>query len=178
MYRIEGWLMEPFTAVFTNKWIIVPNQSEADSLVQDGYGYRRNNKHYLRGVETLYNVERGKINVIDEETYKKISFQALVQRLSKDTPEIWLNFIVYKDLRTRGFIIEIQNSEFRVYDRGDFGNNPPSYQLKIISEGKPELVQDLLNKLKKVEDNSMNMKLAVVDRRGEIVYYGVEEKIL
>ena len=60
--------MEAFTAVYTNREIIVPTQAEADSLLQDGYGYRKNKMHHLRGVETLYNVERGKIHVIDEET--------------------------------------------------------------------------------------------------------------
>ena len=170
--------MEPFTAVYTNNEIIVPTQSEADSLLQDGYGYRLNKTHYLRGVETLYNVERGKIAVVDEETNNALGFQELLHRLSQDDPELWMRFIVYKDMRTRGFIIEISNNVFKVYERGDYGNNKPSYQLKIISEGKPEIVENLLNELTSVESGSMSMKLAVVDRRGEIVYYRVEEKDL
>lgn len=169
--------MEPFTAVYTNREIIVPTQSEADSLLQDGYGYRKNRTHHLRGVETLYNVERGKIVVVDEETNNILSFQELLQRLSLDAPDLWINFIVYKDLRQRGFIIEIKDY-FKVYERGDYGNKPPAYQLKIVSEGKPERIDQLVKELEKVEKESLKMKVAVVDRRGEIVYYGVEEKNL
>lgn len=169
--------MEAFTAVYTNREIIVPTQAEADSLLQDGYGYRKNKMHHLRGVETLYNVERGKIHVVDEETNMVLSFQELLHSLPFDDPEMWIKFIVYKDLRQRGFIIEIQD-QFKVYERGDYGKNPPSYQLKIISEGKPEQLDNLLPELEKTSKQNLEMKIAVVDRRGEIVYYGVEEKNL
>jgi len=170
--------MEPFTTVYTNKEVIVPNQSEADSLYQDGYGYRKNQVHYLRGVEVLYNIERGKIVVVDEKTHSKLSFQELLHLLSQDDSELWINFIVYKDLRTRGFIIEITNNNYRIYERGDYRKKPASYQLKILSEGKPETIQKILEELEKVEEDSLIMKIAVVDRRGEIVYYGVNEKDL
>ena len=169
--------MEAFTAVYTNREIIVPTQAEADSLLQDGYGYRKNKMHHLRGVETLYNVERGKIHVVDEETNEGLSFQEILHSLSPDDPELWIKFIVYKDLRQRGFIIEIHD-QFKVYERGDYGKNPPSHQLKIISEGKPEQLEKLVHELEKTAKQDLEMKLAVVDRRGEIVYYGVEEKNL
>ena len=166
-------MMEPFTAIYTNKEIIVPTQSEADSLYQDGYGVRRNKVHYLSSVETLYNVERKKLNVIDEDTNQTLNFQQLLHYLSEEDHSIWTNFIVYKDLRTRGFIIEIKKHNFRIYDRGDFGKKPATYQLKIISEGKPETIETLLES---VEKDPLSMKVAVVDRRGEIVYYGLKKK--
>ena len=169
--------MEAFTAVYTNREIIVPTQAEADSLLQDGYGYRKNKMHHLRGVETLYNIERGKIHVVDEASNTVLSFQEILHRLSLDDSELWIKFIVYKDLRQRGFIIEIQD-QFKVYERGDYGKNPPSYQLKIISEGKPEQLEKLVSELQTASKQKLEMKLAVVDRRGEIVYYGVEEKNL
>ena len=171
-------IMEPFTAVYTNKEVIVPNQSEADSIYQDGYGYRKNQVHYLRAVEVLYNIERGKIVVVDEESNKKLSFQELLHLLISDDSELWINFIVYKDLRTRGFIIEISEKIYRVFERGDYRKKPASYQLKIISEGKPETIQKIMEELEKVEEETLEMKIAVVDRRGEIVYYGVNERDL
>jgi tRNA-intron endonuclease len=129
-------------------------------------------------VETLYNVERGKLNVVDEDTNQELNFQQLLYYLSREDPNLWTNFIVYKDLRTRGFIIEIKKQTFKVYERGDFRKKPVSYQLKIISEGKPENIETLLEELESVEEESLSMKVAVVDRRGEIVYYGLEEKEL
>lgn len=169
--------MEPFTAVYTNEEVVVPTQSDADSLYQNGYGYRKNKVHYLRGVEALYNVERRKIVVVDEETNMTHSFQDLLRKYSKKDKNIWIKFIVYKDLRTRGFIIEIKNEEFHIYERGDYREQPASYLIKIVSEGTPENIQKLLDELDEIKEEKLTMKLAVVDRRGEIVYYGVEEKI-
>ncbi|TFH13734.1 hypothetical protein E4H04_11460 [Candidatus Bathyarchaeota archaeon] len=36
----------------------------------------------------------------------------------------------------------------------------------------------ILEELESMEKESLSMKVAVVDRRGEIVYYGLEEKKL
>lgn len=170
--------MEPFTAIFTNNEIIIPSQSEVNSLIQDGFGYRKNKMYFLNNVETLYNLERGKITVVDEETHNILSFQDLYTKLSSNESDLWINFIVYKDLRTRGFIVEIINNFFKVYERGSFKKAPPSYQLKIISEGKPEKVRQILKELKIAKKENTNIKIAVVDRRGEIVFYGVEKKDL
>jgi tRNA-intron endonuclease len=170
--------MEPFTAVYTSNGVIIPNISEADSIYQDGYGYRINKMHYLWDVEVLYNAERGKIVVIDEESNSKLRFQELLHLLSSNNPELWINFIVYKDLRIRGFIIEASEKNFKIYERGDYKKKPASYQLKIISEGKQEAIEILLEELEKIEIGLMNMKMAVVDRRGEIVYYGVNKRDL
>jgi tRNA-intron endonuclease, archaea type len=170
--------MKPFTSVYTEQEIVIPNQSEADSLFQDGYGYRKNQRHYLRGVEALFNLERGKIIVIDEESNKTLTIQELLNKLLNKDPELWINFIVYKDLRTRGFIIEIKDKTFKIYERGDYRKKPPSYQLKILSEGKPEKIKKFLKQLETAKNEPITIKLAVVDRRGEIVYYGVEEKEL
>ena len=171
-------MMEPFTAVYSNKNIIIPNQSEADNLYQNGYGYRKNKTHRLWGVEALYNLERRKISVIDAETNRKICFQELFRLLSLDEPELWINFIVYKDLRFRGFIIDVSNHYYRIYERGDYKTKRVSYQLKIISEGKPVTILKILGELEKIERESLSMKVAVVDRRGEIVYYGVNQRDL
>ena len=170
--------MEPFTAVYANREVIVPMQSEADSLYHDGYGYRKNKTHHLRGVEALYNVERGKLVVVDEDTNKSLSFQEILHRLSIEEPGLWTSFIVYKDLRTRGFVVEIVKQDFRIYERGDYGKKSASYHLKIISEGKPEQVETILDEMESIRKDTLSMKVAVVDRRGEIVYYGLEEKDL
>jgi tRNA-intron endonuclease len=170
--------MDPFIAIYTKNKIIIPTQSEADSLFQNGFGYRKNKQYFLNYVETLYNIERGKISVVDEDNNKLLSFQNLYKILSSSEPDLWIKFMVYKDLRTRGFIVNIKNNFFRVYERGNFGKTRPSYQLKIISEGKPEKIRKLLKELETLNRENLSMKLAVIDRRGEIVYYGVEEKVL
>jgi tRNA-intron endonuclease len=167
--------MLPITAVLTQGEIIVPSQNDADSLYQDGYGFRKHGEHCLHPVEVLFNVEREKIAVIDEVTNKQLSFTDLLGIFSIDTPSLWTRFIVFKDLRTRGFIIKIDDRRFLVYERGTYKKTPPSYLIHIFSEGKPQKIDEFLEELSSTETQGYEMKVAVVDRRGELVYYTVKE---
>jgi tRNA-intron endonuclease len=169
--------MQPFTAIYSDNKTIVPLQNEADSLYQDGYG-EKGRPLVLMPYEALYNVERGKIKVINEETNSPISFRELIYLYSLKDEATWIKFIVYKDLRTRGFRTRKASSKqafFEIYNRGEYHKDSPSYLVYVISEGTPEKISDILNRIRLKKTNT-EMKLAVVDRRGEIVYYSVCEK--
>ena len=170
--------MQPITAVLSQGEIIVPAQNDADSLYQDGYGFRKHGEHCLHPVETLYNVGREKIAVIDEVSNKQLKFTDLLGILSKNTPTLWTRFIVFNDLRTRGFIIKIDEDKFKVYERGADRKKKPNYLIHIFSEGKPQKLSQFLAELKQTETYGYEMKVAVVDRRGELVYYSVKETAL
>lgn len=173
-------VMQPFTAVYTQSGVVVPMRSEADSLFNDGYGSREGSEALaLDPCETLYNMDRGKIALVDEEANVKLSFKETLRLFTADDPSIWTRFIVYRDLRTRGFVARETDeaADFIVYERGMYRKQPPSYHVKIISEGRPEKLDSILDDLKKVEERGRELKLAVVDRRGEIVYYELSEKI-
>ena len=167
--------MLPITAVLSQGSVIVPSQSDADSLYQDGYGYRKNGEHYLHPVEALFHVEREKIAVIDEASNKQVKFEDLLGILSKNTPTLWTRFIVFKDLRTRGFVIKIDETRFKVYERGADRRNKPNYLIHIFSEGKPQKLEEFISELETAESYGYEVKAAVVDRRGELVYYTVKE---
>jgi len=172
-------VMQPFTAVHTHEGVVVPMRSEADRLFNDGYGSREGSEALtLDPCETLYNIDRGKIALVDEEANVKLSFKEALRLFTADDPSIWTRFIVYRDLRTRGFVAReaYEAADFKVYERGMYRKQPPSYHVKIISEGRPEKLESILKDLKKTEERGREFKLAVVDRRGEIVYYGLSEK--
>jgi tRNA-intron endonuclease len=171
--------MQPFTAVLTQGGVAVPMRSEADSLFNDGYGTREGeNVLILDPVETLYNMDRGKVALVDEEANEKLSFKEAIRLFTLDDPSIWTRFIVYRDLRTRGFVARKaeEAEDFVVYERGMYRKQPPSYHIRIISEGRPKKVEAILDDLKRTEEKGLELKLAVVDRRGDIVYYGLSEK--
>jgi tRNA-intron endonuclease len=173
-------VMQPFMAVYTNEGVVVPMRSEADSLFNDGYGSREGGETLtLDPCETLYNMDRGKIALVDEEANVKLSFKEALRLFTVDDSSIWTRFIVYRDLRTRGFVArEVDEAaDFIVYERGMYKKQPPSYHVKIISEGRPQKLDSILDDLKKAEERNRELKLAVVDRRGEVVYYGLSEKI-
>lgn len=172
-------VMQPFTAVLTQGVVAIPMRSEADSLFNDGYGTREGDSVLtLDPCETLYNMDRGKVALVDEDANVKLSFQEALKLFTVDDSSIWTRFIVYRDLRTRGFVArKAEDAEgFVVYERGMYRKQPPRYHVRIISEGRPEKVETILGELEKTEEKGCEFKLAVVDRRGEIVYYGLSER--
>jgi len=172
-------VMQPFTAVLTQGVVVIPMRSEADSLFNDGYGTREGDSVLtLDPCETLYNMDRGKVALVGEDANEKLSFQEAIRLFTADDPSIWTSFIVYRDLRTRGFVARKADeaADFVVYERGMYRRQPPSYHIRIISEGRPERVEAILDDMKKTEEGGREFKLAVVDRRGDIVYYGLSER--
>ena len=167
--------MLPITAVLTQGTVIVPTQSDADSLLQDGYGYRKHGEHVLHPEEALYHMEREKIVVIDETTNNTVKFEELLSILSPFTLTLWTRFIVFKDLRQRGFVIKIDEDKFKVFERGADRKKKPQFLIHIFSEGKPQKLSEFMAELTQAESYGYEVKAAVVDRRGELVYYTVKE---
>jgi tRNA-intron endonuclease len=172
--------MEPISAVYTGGGVVVPALNEANSLYQDGYGSLIPDGKLLtlQPFETLYLVERGRISAVDEESRERLVFQELLWRFSEDDPLTWTRYIVYRDLRTRGFVARAgpgYGVDFLVYERGSYGRKPPRYLVYTVWEGNQEPVDRLSSVLSKAGDSNWILRLAVVDRRGEIVYYTLSE---
>jgi len=171
--------MQPFTAVLTEGKVVVPSQSEADSLMSDGYGRRQGSLYVLEPAESLFNVERQKISVVDEDTNRALSFQELLKIFSAQDPGVWTRFLVYRDLRTRGFTAVTDpkgEADLMVYAKDTFMKGPPTIRVFVVSEGSPERLDRLIELTRRFEAEGLQLKLAVVDRRGEMVYYGLSER--
>jgi tRNA-intron endonuclease len=173
--------MELFSAVYTDKRIVVPAQNEANSLYQDGYGSLLKERRLLmlQPFEALYLMERMKIAVIDERSREKVVFRNLLWKFSAEDPLIWTRFIVFRDLRSRGFVAKKGPGlgvDFLVYERGSYGKKIPRYLVYTIWEGTQESVDNLGGVLAVAKKKDKILRLAVVDRRGEIVYYTVSSQ--
>ena len=169
--------MQPTNAVYSESKILVPTQNEADSLYHDGYGLRLE-PHVLtlEPYEALYLMEKERLTLINEEERRTISFQELLgQEISKDRL-LWTKYIIYRDIRGRGFVAKESkegNASFIVYERGSFRKNPPAYSIYTVYEGMSETIGHLEEVLNKTEITERSLKLAVVDRRGEVIYYSL-----
>lgn len=171
--------MSPTSIVYSNNQFIIPVQNEGESLYQEGYGTKIHSSYLIvDSCEVLFLVEKGRGVVINEVSNQLISFQELLQIISKKDEQIWIKYIVYRDLRIRGFVVKAAYEtfiRFMLYERGTFLKKPPSYMIYVISEGLNESIENLLLILKDSMVKQKSLKLAVVDRRGEIVYYNLSE---
>ncbi len=138
------------------------------------YGRPRGDILELSLAECAYLIYMKKINVqCDGE---ELDFEKFFIRASNIVKNFELFYIVYKDLRGRGYYVQPSDIGFRVYPRGGHpGKGPAQFLVFVTSERIPLL----LSVLKKHLDNSDNKKkrliLAIVDEESDITHYEVRK---
>ena len=171
--------MQQANAVYDNSTILVPSIGEADSLLQDGYGHISENRRYiLEPYEALYLVEKERLTIIEEKEKRILSFQEILSRELIADILLWTRYIIYKDIRGRGFVAKSTSKNrvsFRVYERGAYPKKAPSYELYTLVEGVSENLGHIEEILVSVKNSGRTLKLAVIDRRGELVYYSLNK---
>jgi tRNA-intron endonuclease len=131
-------------------------------------------KLVLEAEEALLLLRRQRIEVRDSKR-KQLEFSDLLERLAEKRPGLWTRFLVYSDLRSRGYVVRTGYGKgllFRVYPRGAKLNEATAkYFVCAISEGAPLKVTELDTFSKHAKRNRKKLMLAVLDRQGEPTYY-------
>ena len=161
-------------AILSREGAVISGKN-AESLNSRGYGTKSNGKLVLAPYEVLFLVEKGVIEV-SKKSGKKLTFQDLLQYFRRYDKNVWVKYLIYRDLRNRGYVVREGfglGVDFRLYDRGDYGKEPAKSIVFGILEGKPISIKELSEVLRKVQNLKKKLILAVVDRRGEVVYYSL-----
>ena len=170
--RIKGILAE--------KGVRVTDKPSVDELSARGYGVAEKKQLLLSFYEALYLSDKGMLEVKDRKG-KKTDFQKLLQICEAADENAWVKYLTYRDLRSRGYVVREgfgSGVDFRVYDRGDFTKGTAKYLIMSMQEGKPISIEDLTNALTQSLSLKKELILAVMNRRGETVYYSVSELTL
>jgi tRNA-intron endonuclease len=133
---------------------------------------------YLMPIEALILVERKRIYVIDSNK-KEVDFRTLMFNYLKKDTNILTKYLVYRDLRSRGYSVNIGfegDMDFRVYERGAIPKEEAAkYLVYVIEEGNPLALSKLQKIISIGASSRKKTALAVVDRQGEPTYYFVSE---
>jgi tRNA-intron endonuclease len=143
-------------------------------LEQKGYGEMEKNKLLLKPFESLYLLYTDKLKIFKGK--KNIGFDSLLQIYKKQNDDVLTQFLVYRDLRTRGYTVKDGfgfGSDFRVYGKGDFGEKGAKFLVFSFNEGKQEKVGMLQKKIEEITKMGKEPIIAVIERRGEIIYYKI-----
>ena len=143
-------------------------------LEQKGYGEMEKNKLFLKPFESLYLLYTDKLKIFKGK--KNIDFDSLLQIYKKQNDDVLTQFLVYRDLRTRGYTVKDGfgfGSDFRVYGKGDFGEKGAKFLVFSFNEGKQEKVGMLQKKIEEITKMGKEPIIAVIERRGEIIYYKI-----
>ncbi|HJJ38988.1 MAG TPA: tRNA-intron lyase [Methanocorpusculum sp.] len=151
---------------------------------QNGYGRQeRDGRLRLEPCEALYLEARGKIEL---EGY---TFNTLLAACTKD-PSFLRNFIVYRDIRERGYVITVGHADknqtaakntafFRIFPRGQRpGKGNSRYLLRVLSERDLIDFSVLIRDAKTAANMRKQLVLAVLDDEHELTYYEVRLPVL
>ena len=161
--------------ILTKKGVRIAEKSSIDSLSQRGYGTEEEDVFTLSFYEALYLLDKALLSVRDE-SGKEADFQRLLRCYEAVDENAWVKFLVYRDLRSRGYVVREgfgAGIDFRIYERGTYGKDTAQYLVLSTLEGKPLPIQTLVNAVQQCQSQKKEMLLAVMNRRGEVVHYSV-----
>jgi tRNA-intron endonuclease len=144
------------------------------------------NRLELELVEAAYLCEKGKLKVFVVEDGKKrrIEFPELMEIGSKRVHQFHPQFLVYRDLRERGYIVKTGfkfGAHFRVYERGvklKRGPKAPHEHTKFVVHAVPEEAAFSLPEMARAVRLAHNIRAtfvwAVLDKEGSPTYYLIQ----
>lgn len=138
---------------------------------QGGYGRPGERGLNLSCEEALYLIQRGKLEV------EGFDFESLLMH-SVNQPEnggtFLRSYIVYRDIRERGYAVQRGPHDFRVFRRGQKpGKGTTQYLIRVLSERDPVAFPILIREVATAEHMRKNFVYAVVDDEEELTYYDI-----
>jgi tRNA-intron endonuclease len=159
------------------KGVEIIDKSNIDALSSRGYGIMENKSLILSFYEAMYLLDKKVLDVCSQKG-DKINFQDLLRYYEKINENAWANYLVYRDLRSRGYVVRGgfgAGIDFRLYERGSYRKNVASTLILSTQEGRPIDIEYLTSVIKQCQSQKKALVLAVMNRRGEIVYYSVSQ---
>jgi len=164
------------TAKFIDEKTIVINPKMQNVLTERGFGELQNNTLILNSFETLYLLYNNKLEL--KKVNKNIVFDELIQKYIQKNDDILTRFLLYRDLRTKGYVTKDGfgfGSDFRVYEKGTYGQKDAKFLIFALNEGTQQKIGKLYKNIHEITQMGKEPIIAVIERRGEIIYYKINK---
>lgn len=161
---------------YAKERVLTENSDEARDLYNKSrYGsLLENGKVQLSLIETLYLLEKKKIDLIDGRK-KKIKFDDLLKKALRLEKNFWVKYCVFKDMRDRGYIIKTAlkfGADFRVYDRGvKPGEDHARWVVFPVHESSSLTWYEFAAKNRVAHSTRKKLLIGVVDEESDVSYW-------
>ena len=174
-------------AIQISKGFAVRDSLAVEEFREKGYGEEtKKDGLVLADYEALYlmytlrlRVRRNKSTKrAESQNPKDLLFEHVVEEALHRDKSAWTKFLIYRDLRSRGYAPKEGfgfGADFRVYDRGEFGSKPAKFVVFGLNEGTEISIAALSDAVKQISRMGKVPIAAVVERRGEVIYYRVSK---
>ncbi len=145
--------------------------SDAARLYGWGFGRLVGPKRLiLEPHEALHLVEEGELEVWRDG--EPVGLQELLNLYTSSLENFWVRYLVFRDLKRRRYAVAKGTDDvlfLRVYERGR--TDTARYLVMPLFEGELVTVGELLRRSRQSMDQGKQLLLAIVERRGEVIYY-------
>ena len=164
------------SAKFINEKTVVINPKMQNILKERGFGESNKENLILDSFETLYLLYNNKLEL--KKNNKVIGFDELIQKYIQKNDDVLIRFLLYRDLRTKGYVVKDGfgfGSDFRVYERGNYGLKAAKFVIFAFNEGTQQKIGQLYKNIEEITNMGKEPIIAVIERRGEIIYYKINK---
>lgn len=168
----------PAEAIFIeeDEKVLVENTKFQDLLRNKGFGMVFNKEYIMDKLETLFLLQNNKLKLFNRD--KEIDFSSFLKTFIKKDKQILTKYLVFRDLRSKGYVVKEGfgfGSDFRVYERGDYNKKTSKYVSIGLNEGTSIESGEFATMTEQIENMGKEAVIAVIERRGEVIYYKVSK---
>jgi len=173
--RKEEIKIAKFTINFIGGSASSEDKEAKELYEQSRFGESKDGKILYSLVEVLYLLEKDKIEVMGDN--KKLNIKEFTKKAVKYEPNFLVRYVVFKDMRSRGYIVKTAlkfGADFRVYDRGiKPGEDHAKWILYPVREGETMTWYEFSAKNRVAHSTRKRLLVAVADEENEVTYYEI-----
>ena len=151
---------------------IVMDPKQQDQMRNKGFGEVFNKEYLLNNLESLFLLQNNKIKIYTNKI--QYDFSTFLKALIKKDKNILTKYLIFRDLRSKGYVVKEGfgfGTDFRIYERGEFNKKTSKYVSVGLNEGTNIKASEFAEVIEQVEKMGKSVVIAVVERRGEVIYY-------
>jgi tRNA-intron endonuclease len=140
------------------------------------FGDKKEDKINYSIFETIYLIELGILEVYQNS--RKLSKEDLLKKFQKKDKRILKKYLVYKDLRKRGYLLKSglkYGADFRIYGKNKSPSEEHSKWLLIIEESSNRIKwEEFTSKNRVANSTKKNLLIAIFDSEESLIYYEIK----
>ncbi len=153
------------------------NKQKAFELKEkSNFGEKKQDKIIYSSFEAIYLKEKKDAKIIFNN--KNLSSEEIIKKISKKDKNFCLNYIVFKDLRNKGYVVKTAlkfGAEFRVYEKNNIKKQEHAKWLIFPVKDSDKLIwNDFVAKNRIAHSTKKNLLICIVDDEQDIIYYEIK----